>query len=229
MLAITKRDKIFSLFALPIAIIAVYAWMFGADVHKDCNAYSEHIEQLGSEEDLMAQQASLNSQLARAKKELAALKEQATVAQADGASEAKAACEVCGDEACRGKAFCFIPGARINAFRELLASNEIKIVSAVAINNSGQKVVKTSALEEELDFIPVANASATGNTPTAELLKQYPGCQRWGFSIESSFGALTAMLEKCEQEEYPFVIEAISMVSTPTSSNKKLWYIQIVL
>lgn len=230
MLAITNRDKVFSLFALPIAIVAIYAWVWGAGLHNDCNAYSEHIEQLGSEEDIMAQQTSLDSQLARAKKELAAYKEQRSPAvQVNGASKAEETCEVCGVDACRGKAFCSVSGARINAFRELLASNGIKIVSAAALKNGGQKIVAASALEEELDFIPTSNASTKGNTFLSALSEQYPDCKRWGFSVEANFGALSAMLKKCEQEQLPLVIEVISMANAPTSSDKKLWYIQVVL
>jgi hypothetical protein len=37
------------------------------------------------------------------------------------------------------------------------------------------------------------------------------------------------MLKKCEQEQLPLVIEAISMANAPTSGDKKLWYIQVVL
>ena len=51
MLAITKRDKIFSLFALPIAIIGLYIFVFGGELHKQNAAYDEHIAQMGTEEE----------------------------------------------------------------------------------------------------------------------------------------------------------------------------------
>lgn len=241
MLAITKRDKIFSLFALPVVIVAVYAWIFGMGLHKDCNAYSEHIEQLGSEEELMAQQASLDNQLARARRELAAFKEQsgaeAAGAGAGGACEGAQVCgvkagEVCGNVACRVcGAFSDVSGARINAFRALLASHDIRLVSAESISNGGERIANTrsSKLEEELDFVPVANASFSGNTPAAVLLKQYRGCQRWAFSVEASFGELKAMLKSCEEEALPLVIEAISMPSVPMGGEKRIWCLQIVL
>jgi hypothetical protein len=89
--------------------------------------------------------------------------------------------------------------------------------------------VAASALEEELDFIPTSNASTKGNTFLSALSEQYPDCKRWGFSIEANFDALSAMLKKCEQEQLPLVIEAISMANAPTSGDKKLWYIQVVL
>ena len=221
MLAITKRDKIFSLFALPIAIIALYIFVFGAELHKQNAAYDEHIAQMGTEEELALAQTAANRKLASTKKELEELKNNCSSPAVAAKYAGAQVCTVCGSASCQGEAFCKNSGARISAFRSLLATHNIKLLGSnkVSISHAGVSV------EEDGE-----NYQLNGeNTPHEFLLRDYSGVQRWNISIEAAYSSLTNFLEDAFDKNYPFVIVSITMTRNPVDNKPKLWTMQIVL
>lgn len=203
MLTITKRDKIFTLIALPVAIIAFYAWAFGAELHDTCSAYNERIEQLGTVDELESELALINSQIRKAQAELAGLKNNNAPVVSNKTIEN--ACEICSKNNCRGGAFCSNLGARLDAFRALLAEHDIKLLASSRIATSD------------------SDATSMG------LLNNYSDYQRWNMSIEATYPALTDLFKECANEKYPFVIDSIGMVRSPSDNKQKLWTIQIML